>query len=80
MPVNYWEIISDNLSKADWNCGCVSAAHSNGRAFFIAYAYRDGKRFAARADEKLKALIELESAIGADRSKTRARGRRAVAV
>jgi hypothetical protein len=23
--VKYWEIIADNLSKAGWNWGCVSA-------------------------------------------------------
>ena len=27
----YWEIIADNLSKAGWNCGCVSAVDSEGR-------------------------------------------------
>ena len=30
-PVRYWEIIADNLSKADWSWGCVSAIDSNGR-------------------------------------------------
>jgi hypothetical protein len=23
--VKYWEIIADNLSKAGWNCGCISS-------------------------------------------------------
>ena len=27
----YWEIIADNLSKAGWSWGCVSAVDSNGR-------------------------------------------------
>jgi len=27
-----WEIIADNLSKAGWSWGCVSAIDSNGRA------------------------------------------------
>ena len=26
-----WEIIADNLSKAGWSWGCVSAIDSNGR-------------------------------------------------
>jgi hypothetical protein len=29
--VRYWEIIADNLSKAGWSWGCVSAIDSNGR-------------------------------------------------
>jgi len=27
----YWEIIADNLSKAGWSWGCVSALDSHGR-------------------------------------------------
>jgi hypothetical protein len=62
--VNYWEIIADNLSKAGWSWGCVSAVESNGRTIFVADAHRDdGKRFVVRADEKLTAFVELESAI-----------------
>jgi hypothetical protein len=38
---------------------------SNGGTIFIADAYReDGKRFVVRADEKLTAFVELESAYG----------------
>jgi hypothetical protein len=60
--VKYWEIIADNLSKADWSWGCVSAIDSSGRTIWIADAHRDdGKRFVARADEKLTAFLELES-------------------
>ena len=60
----YWEIIADNLSKAGWSWGCVSAIDSNGRTIWIADAHRgEGKRVVARADEKLTAFIELESAI-----------------
>jgi hypothetical protein len=29
--VKYWEIIADNLSKAGWSWGCVSAIDSNWR-------------------------------------------------
>jgi hypothetical protein len=61
--VKYWEIIADNLSKAGWSWGCVSAIDSNGRTIWIADAHRDdGKRFVVRADEKLTAFLELESA------------------
>jgi hypothetical protein len=56
------KLIGDNLSKAGW--GCVSAVDSNGRTIWIADAHRDdGKRFIVRADEKLTAFVELESAI-----------------
>ncbi|PYL25705.1 MAG: hypothetical protein DMF44_01725 [Verrucomicrobia bacterium] len=54
---------TDNLSKAGWSCGCVSAIDSNGRTIWIPDADRDdGKRFLARADEKLTAFLELERA------------------
>jgi hypothetical protein len=62
--MKYWEIIADNLSQAGWSWGCVSAIDSNGRTIFVADAHReDGKRFVVRADEKLTAFVELESAI-----------------
>jgi hypothetical protein len=49
--MKYWEPIADNLSKAGWSWGCVSAIDSNGRTIWIADAHRDdGKRFAVRAD------------------------------
>jgi len=41
----------------------VSAIDSNGRTIWIAHAHRDsGKRVIVRADEKLTAFLELESA------------------
>jgi hypothetical protein len=59
-----WESIADNLSKAGWSWGWVSAIDSNGRTIWIADAHRDdGQRFIVGADEKLTAFIELESAI-----------------
>jgi hypothetical protein len=62
--VKYWEIIADNLSKADWSWGCVSAIDSNGRTIWIVDAHRDnGQRFVVQADEKLTAFLELEGAI-----------------
>jgi hypothetical protein len=55
--VKYWEIIADNLSKAGWSWGCVSAVDSSGRTIWIADAHRDdGKRFIVRADDKLTAF------------------------
>ena len=59
--VKHWEIIADNLSKAGWSLGWVSAVDSEGRTIWIADAHRgDGKRFVVRADEKLTAFMELE--------------------
>jgi hypothetical protein len=58
--VKYWEIIADNLTKAGFSWGCVSAIDSNGRTIWIADAHRDGKRFIVRADEKPTAFMELE--------------------
>jgi hypothetical protein len=58
--------IGDNLSKAGWSWGCVSAVDSQRRTIWIADAHRgDGKRFVVHADEKLTAFVELESAIRA---------------
>jgi hypothetical protein len=56
-----WEIIADNLRKAGWSCGCISAIDSNGQTIWIADAHHDdGKRFVVRADERLTAFVELE--------------------
>jgi hypothetical protein len=64
--MKYWEIIADNLSKAGWSWGCVSAVDSRGRTIFIADAHRDdGKRFVVHADEKLTVFVGLKSAIRA---------------
>jgi hypothetical protein len=63
--VKYWEIIADNLSKAGWSWGCVSAIDSKGRTIWIVDAHRDdGKRFVVRADEKLTAFVGLDEARG----------------
>ena len=70
--VKYWEIIADNLSKAGWSWGCVATVDSRGRTIFVADAHRDdGKRFVVRANEKLTAFMELESAIRARQSAQR---------
>ena len=57
------EIIADNLKKAGFSLGWVSALDVEGRTIWIADAHRDGKRFVVRADEKLTVFVELESAI-----------------
>jgi hypothetical protein len=49
--------IADNLSKAGWSWGYVSAIDSNGRTIWIVDAHRsDGERLVVRADEKLTAF------------------------
>jgi hypothetical protein len=61
LRVKHWEIIADNLSKAGRSWGCVSAIDSEGQTIWIADAHRDnGKRFIVRADEKLRAFLELQ--------------------
>jgi hypothetical protein len=61
--VTYWEIIADNLSKSGWSWA-VSQRLIPTANDWIADAHRDnGKRFVARAEEKLTAFLELESAI-----------------
>jgi len=64
LPVKrYWEIIADNLKKAGWSLGWVSALDCEWRTIWIVDALRDdGKRFVVRADEKLTAFLEFESA------------------
>ena len=59
-----WEIIANDLSKTGWSWGCASALDSEARTIWITDAHRgDGKRFIVRADEKLTAFVELETAI-----------------
>jgi len=50
--MKYWEIIADNLSKAGWSWGCVSALDSEGRTIWIVDAHRGGERFIVRGDGK----------------------------
>jgi len=41
-----WEIIADNLSKAGWSWGCISAVDTQATTIWIADAHRgDGKGF-----------------------------------
>jgi hypothetical protein len=60
--VKSWEIIADNLHKAGWSLGWVSAVDSEGRTIWIVDAHGYGKRFIVRADEMLTAFVELETA------------------
>ena len=62
--MKYWEIIADNLSKAGWNCGCISSTDHEGRQFWVAAAEREGAgRFIVRADERLTVFVKLEAEI-----------------
>jgi len=62
--MRYWEIITDNLSKAGWSWGCVATINSSGKTIFVADAHRDdGRRFIVHADEILTTFLELERAI-----------------
>jgi len=56
-----WEVLADNLKKAGWSLGWISAVDSQGRTIWIVDAHRDDRRrFVVRADEKLTAFLELE--------------------
>jgi len=61
--VKYWEIIADNLSKAGFSLGWVSALDVEGRTIWIVDAHGYGKRFIVRANEILTAFVELQRAI-----------------
>jgi hypothetical protein len=68
--MKYWEIIADNISRAGFNVSWVSALDLEGRTIWIVDAHGYGKRFIVRADEKLTAFAELESAIWGSSSLT----------
>jgi hypothetical protein len=57
------EIIADNLSKAGWSWGCVSALDIEARTIWIVDAHGYGKRFVVRSDDILTAFVELERTI-----------------
>ena len=61
--VKQWEVVADNLSKAGWSLGWVSALDLEGRTIWIVDAQGYGKRFIVCADEKLTAFVEVERAI-----------------
>ena len=57
------EVVADNLKKAGWSLGWVSALDLEGRTIRIVEAHGYGKRFIVRAEEILTAFMELERAI-----------------
>jgi hypothetical protein len=58
--MKYWETIADNLSKAGWSFGWVSAQELKGaERSWIVDAHGYGKRFIVRAYGKLTAFVEL---------------------
>ena len=60
-----WSLLCKNcpIAKPGWR-GCVPAIDSNTRTIWIVDAHRDdGKSFVVHADEKLTAIVNLESAI-----------------
>jgi len=61
--VRDWEIIADNLSKAGFSLGWVSALDREARTIWIVDAHGYGERFIVRADQMLTAFVELERAI-----------------
>ena len=61
--MKYWEIIVNKIIEAGFSVGWVSARDDYGRTLWVVDAHRDdGRRFIVRADEKLTAFTELESA------------------
>ena len=54
-----WEITADNLKKAGFNLGWVSALDLEGRTIRVVDAHGYGKRFIVRADEMLTVFVEL---------------------
>jgi hypothetical protein len=61
--MKYWEIIAHNLKKAGWSWGCVATVDRERRTIWVVAAERDAQRFIVHADEKLRAFLELQSAI-----------------
>jgi hypothetical protein len=53
-----WEVVADNLSKAGWSWGCVTAVDALGRTIFVADAHRDdGKRFIVSAGNRERCRV-----------------------
>src|SRR4029077_6692722 len=67
-PVKCWEIIADNLSKAGWTWGCVSAIDSNGVNYLdCRSAHRgDGQRCAKSPSEFWCVSITLRFIVNAN--------------
>jgi len=61
--VKYWETIADNVHKAGWSLGWVSASDVEGRTIWIVDAHGYGKRFIVHAEKILTAFEELQRTI-----------------
>jgi len=61
--MKHWKIIADDLHKAGWSLGWVSAFDLEERTIWIVDAHGYGKRFIVRADEIRTVFVELERAI-----------------
>ena len=61
--MKHWESIADNLHKAGWSLGWVSAIDVEGQTIWIVDAHGYGNRFIVRADGLLTAFLELQRAI-----------------
>jgi hypothetical protein len=61
--VKYWKIIADNISKAGFSLGWVSAVDLEGRTIWIVDARGYGKRLIVRVEEILTAFLELQRAM-----------------
>lgn len=59
------EVVADNLKRAGWSVGWVSAIDLEGRTIWNVDAHGYGKRFIVHADEMRTAFMELELAIQA---------------
>ena len=67
-----WEIIAEDLSKAGFSWGCVSAIDSNGRTIWIADEHQDnGGTARAFAQAKFRFSIQPATSSASSRSTTR---------
>ena len=60
-----WEIIADNLSKAGWSYGYVSALVLSGRTIWIADAHRDDGQHGFRRTRVPESAEPLEEGLSA---------------
>jgi hypothetical protein len=61
-----YEILGNHQWQSErtgWSWDCVAAVDSQARTMFTVDAHRDETHFVVRADQKLAAFVELESAI-----------------
>jgi hypothetical protein len=62
--MKHWEIITDNLKKAGWRCGCISSTDHEGGQFWVVAAERsDAGRFIVHSHDMPTAFLELQAAI-----------------